>query len=212
MLDECKGERFEELLAVFAAVVLRRKLLHKDAGSKSLARRLATATGLTAEEQSLLKPLAIAHRASLANGLRVRREMEERYEDFASLLEMKRRQLVRREEELRLFTEEQKDEPTISDEEGRALKQQWQENWVGDEAFLNIVIDGDVRHGTDAVLNERYNLIWEKVEDGVLGEVEDTREKTLLEDLDERICDQKIRLEKWKAFNGDFCKQTREEK
>jgi HAUS augmin-like complex subunit 6 N-terminus len=212
MLDECKGERFEELLAVFAAVVLKKTLLHKDADFKGLARRLATATCLTAEEQSLLKPLAIAHRASLANRLREREEMKERYEDFAGLLELKRRQVVRREEELRLSTEERKDKPIISDEEGRALKRQWQEYWVGDEAFLDIVIDGDVRYGMDALLSKQYSLIWEKVEDGMLGEVEDMRGKTLLEDLDERIRDHKIRLERWKVFNGDFCKQVKEER
>ncbi|KAI9774539.1 MAG: hypothetical protein M1840_002787 [Geoglossum simile] len=212
MLDECKGERFEELLAVFAALVLKKTLLHKEANFKGLARRLATATCLTAEEQSLLKPLVIAHRASLANRLRERDEMKERYEDFASLLELKRRQVVRREEELRLSTEEQKGEPTVSDEDGRALKRQWQEYWVGDEAFLNVVIDGDARHGTDALLNRRYSLIWKKVEDGMLGEVEDMREKTLLEDLDGRIRDQKLRLERWKGFDGGFCKQALEEK
>ncbi|KAI9785314.1 MAG: hypothetical protein M1839_000331 [Geoglossum umbratile] len=212
MLDECKGERFEELLAVFAAVVLKKKLLHDDADFTGLARRLATATRLTVEEQSLLKPLVIAHRASLASHLRGREEMKERYEDFARLLELKRRQAVRREEELRVSIEEQKDAPAISDEEGEVLKRQWQENWLGDDTLLNIVIDGNARRGTDVLLNERYSLIWEKVEDGVIGEVEDMRGKTLLEDLDGRILDQKLRLERWKVFNGEFCKQAKNER
>ncbi|KAH0536131.1 hypothetical protein FGG08_006974 [Glutinoglossum americanum] len=212
MLDECKGERFEELLAVFSAVVLKKRLLHKDADFTGVVRQLATATSLTIEEQSLLRPLIIAHRASLVNCLRGREEVKERYEDFESLLELKRRQVVRREEELRLSIEEQKSKPIITDEEGRALKRQWQEHWVGDEKFLDMVIDGDVRPGTDELLNERYSLIWEKVEDGKLSEVEDMREKTLLEDLDGRVRDQKLRLERWKAFRGEFSKRVNNER
>ncbi|KAI9865099.1 MAG: hypothetical protein M1813_002418 [Trichoglossum hirsutum] len=220
MLDECKGERFEELLAAFAAVVLKKKkkkkrkrmLLHKDAGSAGIGWQLSTATSLTIEEQSLLRPLVIAHRASLTNRLREREETKGRYEDFASLLELKRRQVVRREEELNLSTEEQKGESIISDEEGKTLRRQWQENWVGGEKLLDIVTDGDARPGIDELLSERYGLIWEKVEDGKLSEVENMREKTLLEELDGRVRDQKLRLEGWKIFRVEFDKRANEEK
>ncbi|KAH0559539.1 hypothetical protein GP486_003941 [Trichoglossum hirsutum] len=212
MLDECKGERFEELLAVFASVVLKKRFLHEDASSAGIGWHLATATSLTMEEQSLLRPLVIAHRASLTNCLREREEAKGRYEDFASLLELKRRQVVRREEELNHSIEEQRGESIISGEEGKTLRQQWQENWVGDEKLLDIVVDGDARPGVDELLSERYGLIWEKVEDGKLSEVEDAREKTLLEELDGRVRDQKLRLERWKTFRAEFDKRADEGK
>lgn len=76
MLDECKGEKFYEILAIFSNAVLKKVLAARDAGDvdAAVARRLATATMLSGEQQRSLLPLAIAHKASLVNVLRRKEE------------------------------------------------------------------------------------------------------------------------------------------
>jgi len=98
MLDECKGEKFYEILAIFSNAVLKKVLAARDAGDAdaAVARRLATATMLSGEQQRSLLPLAIAHKASLVNVLRRKEEKRKQYMEFHGLLDKKAEDINRR--------------------------------------------------------------------------------------------------------------------
>ncbi|KIW55657.1 hypothetical protein PV05_04388 [Exophiala xenobiotica] len=96
MLDECKGEKFEELLAAFAMVVLRQRV---DVD-------LITTTGQVKGKRSSLAdrrcdeehivPLILAHRVSLQKSLAKRRDLRERAATQAQELETQRQEIARR--------------------------------------------------------------------------------------------------------------------
>ena len=91
MLDECKGEKFFELLALFSNAVLKKALAAQKSNSHdegaAVARRLATATALPRDQQASLLPLAIAHKAALVNVLKRKDEKRRRFAEFEKQLE-----------------------------------------------------------------------------------------------------------------------------
>ncbi|KAK5019404.1 hypothetical protein LTR39_000395 [Cryomyces antarcticus] len=91
MLDECKGERFEELMLAFSTAVVRKMVLSKDRKTKhsSVVRRLATASTIGSADQKSLLPLAIAHKAALTTTLRRKQQYRERCLALEELLATK---------------------------------------------------------------------------------------------------------------------------
>ncbi|KIW19751.1 hypothetical protein PV08_00325 [Exophiala spinifera] len=74
MLDECKGDKFEEMLASFGMLVLRKKAdahrLHSGVGVK------ATHNGLQNVGTEQIVPIMLAHRVSLRNTLQRRQTLK----------------------------------------------------------------------------------------------------------------------------------------
>jgi hypothetical protein len=70
MLDECKGEKFEEVLAKFAMVVLKKTLLSRN--------HERSTRGVHVNEQDVrtIVPLIMAHRSSLQESLRERQDLK----------------------------------------------------------------------------------------------------------------------------------------
>ena len=82
MLDECKGEKFEEVMSAFAMTVLRR-----TARAKNDARlELALSDHLSGQQQAQLLPLIIALRRSLQQQFSQRRKIQGQAEVYAGLL------------------------------------------------------------------------------------------------------------------------------
>ncbi|KAK5710870.1 hypothetical protein LTS12_027968, partial [Elasticomyces elasticus] len=98
MLDDCKGEKFEELLAAFSTNVLRRVLggsMAKDQLNPTL--RLSLAGGVSAEDYSQLAlPLLLAHRVSIAQSEERRTRVQGTFDGFSELLDSKKVQLEQR--------------------------------------------------------------------------------------------------------------------
>lgn len=93
MFDDCKGEKFIELLAVFSTLVLRKVVGSKAEGRGSIARRLCLDKKLSVNEQQSFLPLAIAHRGALKVALENRTKLRSRYRDFGHTLDMKDREV-----------------------------------------------------------------------------------------------------------------------
>jgi hypothetical protein len=70
MLDECKGERLEEVLAVFSNVVLKKVLQEDGTEFDAIAKQLAFENLSYTGERTVLSSLIAAHKASLSNHLR----------------------------------------------------------------------------------------------------------------------------------------------
>ena len=102
MLDECKGERLEEVLAVFSNTVLKKVLLEDDSDHhQAIARQLAYENFSYTGERTVLSALILAHKSSLRKNLNKKEESRSNYHDFCNLLDLNDRRIVRRYEQLK---------------------------------------------------------------------------------------------------------------
>ncbi|KAF2733328.1 hypothetical protein EJ04DRAFT_513306 [Polyplosphaeria fusca] len=203
MLDDCKGDRFYEVLQLFSTAVLK-KLLAAQKGHKSrqaVARTLATATGLPTDAQASLLPLAIAHKAALVNLLKRKEAKRRAYLDFANILDAKAEEIHQRNK--RCMATPRSRKPSMPQKEAEAIKKQLQQNWVGDRKWLDAMIYGDDAQAEDAFLKTSFKHVWRMVETG--RRIEDAGpEIGLLENLQMRVDEQKSRLARWKRFSEEM--------
>jgi hypothetical protein len=200
MLDECKGDKFYEILAIFSNVALKKVLAARDADEENMAvaRKLATAAMLPVASQQSLLPLAIAHKASLVNILKRKEQRRRRYQEFEDMLDSKAEDINRRIRKSKDTPRAQR--PAVPQREADAIKKQLKDNWIGNQKWLDIMLHGDDVHVGEAFLSSRFDKVWRMVEHG--RKLEDvTPEAGLLENLQSRVQEQQARLEKWKTFH-----------
>jgi hypothetical protein len=200
MLDECKGDKFYEILAIFSNVALKKVLAARDANEEStaVARKLATAAMLPVASQQSLLPLAIAHKASLVTILKRKEQRRRRYQDFEDMLDSKAEDINRRIRKSKDTPRAQR--PAVPQREADAIKKQLKDNWIGNQKWLDIMLHGDDVQVGEAFLGSRFDKVWRMVEHG--RKLEDvTPEAGLLENLQSRVHEQQVRLEKWKTFH-----------
>ena len=138
MLDECKGEKFEELLAAFAMVVLRQKV---DTD-------LTTTTGQVKGKRSSLAgrrydaehivPLILAHRVSLQKSLQKRKGLREKAAAEAQELETQRQGIARR---TQIVSQNDKLEQ-MSEQEYEALKGCVNHAFGKDRRWTKYILEG----------------------------------------------------------------------
>jgi hypothetical protein len=199
MLDECKGDKFYELLSIFSNVALKKVLAARDANEENMpvARKLATAPMLPVASQQSLLPLAIAHRASLVSILKRKEQRRRRYKEFEEMLDYKAEDINRRIRKSKDTPRAKR--PAVPQREADAIKKQLKDNWIGDQKWLDIMLHGDDVQVGEAFLGSRFDKVWRMVEHG--RKLEDvTPEAGLLENLQSRVQEQQVRLDKWKKF------------
>jgi hypothetical protein len=200
MLDECKGDRLEEVLAVFSTAVLKKVVQERTGGNHTvISEQMAMASFSYTSERTNLSTLITAHKTSLSNTLAAKKESRARYNDFADLLNLRERQIIRRHEQFKVSI---KEEPmnTISDHEAQILQDTVEKNWTGSGAWLETILHGDNRAQKEGLLSTPFDSVWEHVEDGSIGDLEYQERKGLLEQLDFRIRQQSHRLAEWQSF------------
>ncbi|KAH8885945.1 hypothetical protein GQ53DRAFT_346651 [Thozetella sp. PMI_491] len=200
MLDECKGERLEEVLAVFSSAVLKRLVAEQPESRAPLAQSMALEDRGYTGDRTQLAALIVAHKASLGRGLKEKQSAGERFHDFAELLRLKERSLLRRKEQLR-------EQPGEGSENTRL--DTWRtvrNNWSGNERWMEALLYGDSGGRQDGLLSAPFDRVWRRVEAGRLGELED-QTGGLIEQLDGRVRAQRDRLEKWQRFRHQVLSQ-----
>ncbi|KAF2824363.1 hypothetical protein CC86DRAFT_354346 [Ophiobolus disseminans] len=209
MLDECKGDKFYEILALFSNVVLKKVLAARESNTRdaAIARKLATMPMLRPDQQQSLLPLAIAHKAALVSVLKKKEEKRRRYMEFQALLDAKADDINRRIRKTKDTPRAKR--PAVSQKEADAVKKQLKDNWIGDQVWLDIMLHGDDVQAGDAFLSSRFDKVWRMVEAG--KKLEDVVPETgLLENLQSRVQEQQDRLEKWKSFHAKLQKDKAE--
>jgi len=207
MLDECKGERLEEVLAVFSNAVLKRLLL--EGGSEeyqALAQQLALENFSYTGERSVLSVLITTHKASLSTLLRAKEHARANYNDFADLLNLNERRIARRHEQLKEAIEESGTQGQITEREIAAIQESIQNNWSGQQEWLDTILYGDSMMGGDGLLATRFDKVWKHVEHSSIGELEEQKQVGLLAQLDARVKDQESRLSRWQEFGKTLSK------
>ncbi|ORY58127.1 HAUS augmin-like complex subunit 6 N-terminus-domain-containing protein [Pseudomassariella vexata] len=204
MLDECKGERLEEVLAVFSSAVLK-KLVAERALNAGLEYRPTTSEKIALEnwgysgDRTELNGLILAHKASLSAGLRNKNVARERYRKFEDLLALKERNLAKRQEQTK-----------AADTKGRSaqvpgrtkaeVRQTLKTNWTGNDQWVETLLYDDTGSRRGGLLGTPFDEVWTGVRQGKLSDIED-RSAGLLEQLNRRVHLQRARLEKWEGFS-----------
>lgn len=206
MLDECKGERLLDLLAVFSSAVLK-KVVVEDESSRhpALALKLAVENRGYKEDKAELSTLVLAHKVSLHRAREKRQVVHARLQDFSDLLGVKERGLVRKREEIRAKQEAGGDgKPTVSENARLEMRRTVRNNWTGDERWMETVLSGDAGTASqDGPFGMPFDRVWRRVQQDRLGELE-AKNAGLLEQLDGRVRMHKERLDRWRAYRRDL--------
>ncbi|KAF1995440.1 hypothetical protein P154DRAFT_566724 [Amniculicola lignicola CBS 123094] len=206
MLDECKGEKFYEILALFSSIVLKKVLAarHHSQSKAAVARKLATANTLTHGDQKSLILLAIAHKVALVNVLKQKDAKRRRFSEFQQLLEAKEEEINQRNLKCRATPRSEK--PSIPEKEAAAIKQQLRDNWIGNQKWLDTILHGDHVQVDDAFLNRPFRHVWRMIEAGRTFE-DLAPDVGLLENLQLRVEEQRVRLREWQQFHERICQE-----
>lgn len=206
MLDECRGERLEEVLAAFSSAVLKKVVADAvDEGNigESPALELALDSSGKKDDPATLRILTLAYRASLCNLLQHKKNAKAKCRDFEELLAIKERGLARRMEAV----EERSSRESfgrMSEGERNDMRRTIRNNWTGNEAWVDTLLYGnEAAKNRSGLLATPFDRIWNRVQQGRLAEVEDDGEG-LLEQLDTRVKLQRDRLARWSAFHRDM--------
>lgn len=207
MLDECKGERLEELLAAFSSAVLKKVVIDDTASSgahPALALTLALESRGYRDDKAGLNALVLAHKVSL-HRIRERKEVvRARFRDFSDLLGVKERGLARRSEETKA-REMNSAAKTVSDDARKEMFRTVRNNWSGNERWMETLLYGDAGAKKDGPFGMPFDRLWRRVQQNRLAELE-SRDTGLLDQLDSRVRIQKMRLEKWQTYRTSmFC-------
>ena len=202
MLDDCKGEKFDELLAFFSTAVLRKVLTASlDGRQLNPALRLSLANGISPEDYQLALPLLLAHRVSLGSTEERRARVLNTYDKFSQLLDNKKVQLEQRSQENPQSVPE---EPT---DFGR-LAEQVQTNWLGSEEWANNLLYGGSQSSSDAFLELPFAKAWAKAKESTVEDLKAGSSRDLLLDLESRVSRQQDRLSRWREYSGTTTKEN----
>ncbi|TDZ40497.1 hypothetical protein C8035_v004183 [Colletotrichum spinosum] len=205
MLDECKGERLEEVLAVFSSAVLKKMVAdvtEAEGGHPAVAEQLALENRGYSAERTELVTLAIAHRVSIANARRRKDQARKQYRHLADLLTQKEQGITRRKDQLLTAKDQPKDRHVSADlklDTWRTVRN----NWAGNEQWMETLLYGDTNAHKDGLLTAPFDRVWRRLQSGRISELQDEC-KGLLEQLDSRVKTQRERLVKWRDFQQNM--------
>lgn len=201
MLDECKGDRLEEVLATFSFAVVRKVFTDRadETGEHAaLAQALAMENRGYTGERTELAVLKLAHQAVLSKQLREKNEARELYRDFSELLDIKRRSITRRREQVKTARAKGGGN-VVTEDEKLDVWRLVRNNWAGNERWMETLLYGDANSRRDGLLSTPFDKVWRRVRAGRLSELDD-RGSGLMEQLDSRVRLQQDRLRKWEGF------------
>ncbi|KAE8417357.1 HAUS augmin-like complex subunit 6 N-terminus-domain-containing protein [Aspergillus pseudocaelatus] len=204
MLDDCKGEKFDELLAVFSTAVLRKALAASaDEGLGTPAMKLSMASGLTQQEYQRMLPLILAHRVSLREVGERRSRVRDTHERFSQLLDYKKSQLE---------LQSQEERPQIADEANfDELVQKVKANCLGNADWADTLLYGGARSSSDAFLELPFSTAWSKAKASTVEDLKRNSAPDLLIDLETRITRQRARLQRWHQYHSSMLRHERTE-
>lgn len=202
MLDDCRGEKFDELLAVFSTAVLRKLVaVSADEMLWNPSMRLSTATSISPTDYQNLLPLILAHQVSLSAAGARRARVHETYDRFSQLLDDKKIELAERADK---ESENDLDQEHI-DPEG--LASELKANWLGNEEWATTLLDGGSQSSTDAFLEQPFSQAWARATASTVDDLGHGMKPDLVIDLEARVLRLRSRLRRWHDFNDSLRKE-----
>ncbi|KAL3457482.1 HAUS augmin-like complex subunit 6 N-terminus-domain-containing protein [Aspergillus heterothallicus] len=194
MLDDCKGEKFDELLAAFSTNVVRKRKVHE----RNPAIDLSLASGLSPQDYPLLLPLILAHRASLKSFGERQDRVRDTQERFVQLLDRKKDELASRSTtENHGFSAQEADLETLA----REVKA----NWQGSVEWADALLYGGLSSGRDAFLELPFDSAWSRAKESTVDDLRTTASRPdLVTDLEGRVLRQRARLQRWHQYTDSL--------
>jgi HAUS augmin-like complex subunit 6 N-terminus len=189
MLDDCRGPKFEEVLAVFSTAVLRKVISENnpEAGIRlSLARNISES-----EVEGKLVPLIIAHHAALSSARRENVRIRESHEQFVALLDEKAKELSARSNSRLKVTEEFQSESLAHDVKA---------NWLGSQHLLDALFNGGAAVEKDAFLELPFEKAWYHARKGNMDHLRRPSHVDLLQDMETLSSKQRARLQRLRGM------------
>ncbi|ROW15161.1 hypothetical protein VPNG_03096 [Cytospora leucostoma] len=205
MLDECKGERLEEILAVFSTNVLKKVVAEGQLNSNGYpvaAQNLAMENRGYSGGRDELDALVLAHKVSIARRLDQKKTARAQYHEFAELLDLKERSIARRRDQLQAGAGPSKI-PRLTDNAKLDVRRVVRNNWSGNQRWMEALLYGDAKTPRDGLLTAPFDRVWRRLQSNRLSELED-KTSGLLEQLDSRVRAQQKRLGKWQTFRQEM--------
>lgn len=202
MLDDCKGDKFEELLAGFSAAVLRKVVaVSADEMLLNPAMKLSSTTAMTLTDYQNLLPLILAHQVSLGSAGERHARVREVYDRFSQLLDDKKVELTER------ANQESSGCMDDTQRESESLVRELQTNWLGSEEWATALLKGGSQSSTDAFLELPFSTAWIRAKNSNVDSLSGGLKQDLVLDLEARVLLQRSRLRKWHEYNKSLSKE-----
>ena len=187
MLDECKGDKFEEVISAVALLVLRNAsgAQHPEVCSEDI--------NSTPKEQLL--PLILAHRQSLKCNLQQRKDISQQTRSYAAKLASENTKVQQRQQGAQQGFE------VVDEADLTRLSEMVRSSWIGDDRWSNILLEGRA-HGDHTLLQESFKDSWPNSINH--GPRHEAKSDDLATELEERIAKQEARLKQWKTFHASL--------
>ena len=200
MLDDCKGPKFEELLAAFSFLVVR-KVLAEDTTDCSITKQLILNDTALIYRQGLVSQLTLSYRVGLSRRLQEKSEREQRYRRLGRLLDMKKNDLAQRTQSLDTVSKVRNDKsiPRCTVEK---LERYINSNWSGDMAWAKILVRSDRHETTNSLLERPFVEVWSHAANDTVHKIRPENKESLLQELERRLTAQNDRLQKWRNIQG----------
>ncbi|KAH0369513.1 hypothetical protein KCU65_g3230, partial [Aureobasidium melanogenum] len=202
MLDDCKGDKFEEVLLLFSTIVLRKQLLSSRRNQpSSIGRNLALSKNIDKRELGTVNALSLAYRASLAKTLQSRATLDLTLNKFRTSLYEKTNDYHQR--HLTLLETQDATIETLPPKTEELIRRELRQNWVGSIEGCDALLAGAKVASADAYMDTGFDDLWQHIRQGTTPQVPPER-ISLLETLQSRVVEQNDRLRMWKAYKDVF--------
>lgn len=192
MLDDCKGPKFEEVLAVFSTAVLR-KVVGESTQDPGL--RLAFAKALTENElEEKLVPLIIAYHSTLGSTRRNQMKIRENHDQFSKLLEEKAQSLSVRSSGKSHTVEK----PPHAD----SLMHDLKANWLGSQNLVDTLLNGGSSVERDSFLELPFEKAWYHARKGNVDQLNRSSQIDSLQDLEKCLSQQRARMHRLREIKN----------
>ncbi|KAG8531705.1 uncharacterized protein KY384_003337 [Bacidia gigantensis] len=199
--DDCKGEKFIELLFAFSTLVLRKVVSERAEGRDSIVRDVCCNQSLSSSDHRSFLPLATAHRSALNRILLRKAELKERYCHFGKVLDVKDRELDRRFENI-VTTQSFLDENIAGEATVARVAKQFEQQWQGNQGYIDALTTDEKSFAKDSLLDETFETLWPGIHDGALTPDLSVDSSGLLENLAKRVWAQNERVQKWQTLKA----------
>ncbi|KAG9832643.1 hypothetical protein KCU98_g11518, partial [Aureobasidium melanogenum] len=202
MLDDCKGDKFEEVLLLFSSVVLRKQLLSSRRNQpSSIGRNIALSKNIDKRELGTINTLSLAYRASLAKTMQTRATLDLTLNNFRTSLYEKTNDYHQR--HLMLLETQDATSRTLTPKTEELIRRELRQNWVGSIEGCDALLAGAKVASADAYMDSGFDELWQHFRQGTTPRVPPER-ISLFETLQSRVVEQNDRLRMWKAYKDVF--------
>ncbi|PHH75124.1 hypothetical protein CDD80_2614 [Ophiocordyceps camponoti-rufipedis] len=204
MLDDCRGDRFEEVLACISTAVLKAKVTRDK---RRAASRVPPAFSFALETEDnvefLLFPLALSYRVSLCRLLERKEAARVRYLWFAREIIAKERSLAESEKSIQL-REQKRDRSyetrgTELEDNMTEIRRKVDKNWSDNPDWKDAILGRSGGGVSCGFVSRPFDAVWRRVQQGRTSELTDD-DQGLPVNLEGRIRVLEERVKKWEAF------------